>query len=190
LGPPAPNHPPAGARAPATVSPHQPGATIGYLAAHEPHAPPLRRPSGAATGCCPPACAPCSTILVRSATNWPAWSAPCSPAPAPPGSPFQRHEAVWARPRSYLTGQLAAVGCPVLLLSDDHDQLVPPRVVRTAATRIPPARFTPGRPPRPAPPPPPPPAGRRPADRVPGRQHPGRPLTAPPRFSTSPDPAG
>ena len=48
-----------------------------------------RRPCGAVTGCCAPACAPCSTIAARSPTSWPARSAPCSPAPAPapPGQP-------------------------------------------------------------------------------------------------------
>jgi pimeloyl-ACP methyl ester carboxylesterase len=54
----------------------------------------------------------------------------------------QRHEARWARPRTSLTRQLDAIGCPVLLLSGDHDRLVPPADVRAAATRIPRARFT------------------------------------------------
>jgi len=55
---------------------------------------------------------------------------------------LRNHEAGWARPRTYLTGHLGAIGCPVLLLSGDHDRLVPPGDVRAAAARIPHARFT------------------------------------------------
>src|SRR5262249_30349137 len=54
---------------------------------------------------------------------------------------FQRHEAGWTRPRTYLAWQLGAIGCPVLLLSGGYDRLVPPDDVRAAATRIPHARF-------------------------------------------------
>jgi pimeloyl-ACP methyl ester carboxylesterase len=54
----------------------------------------------------------------------------------------QRHAAGWARPRAYLTGQLDGIGCPVPLLSGEHDRLVPPADVRAAATRIPRARLT------------------------------------------------
>jgi pimeloyl-ACP methyl ester carboxylesterase len=57
-------------------------------------------------------------------------------------SAVQLHEARLARPRAYLTGQLDGIGCPVLLLSGEHDRLVPPADVRAAATRIPRARFT------------------------------------------------
>jgi len=57
-------------------------------------------------------------------------------------SAFQRHEARWTRLRTYLTGQLDAISCPALLLSGEHDRLVPPGDVRAAATRIPHARFT------------------------------------------------
>jgi pimeloyl-ACP methyl ester carboxylesterase len=56
---------------------------------------------------------------------------------------FRHHEARWAGPRKHLTGELGAIGCPVLLLSGDHDRLVLPADVRAAATRIPHARFTP-----------------------------------------------
>jgi len=57
-------------------------------------------------------------------------------------SAVQLHDARWARPRTYLIGQLEAISCPVLLLSGEHDRHVPPADVRAAATRIPRARFT------------------------------------------------
>jgi pimeloyl-ACP methyl ester carboxylesterase len=40
-----------------------------------------------------------------------------------------------------LAGQLASIGCPVLLLSGAHDGLVPPDDVRAAAAPIRHARF-------------------------------------------------
>ena len=49
---------------------------------------------------------------------------------------------LWARPRTYLAGQLAVIGCPALLLAGEHDRLVPPGDVRAAAARIRHARFT------------------------------------------------
>src|SRR5499427_4082566 len=71
--------------APYGVSPRLPGGKSGYLAACAPRAaaapapPALRAPpagprrgGGTATGCCAPACAPCSTTPARSTTTRPA----------------------------------------------------------------------------------------------------------------------
>lgn len=59
-------------------------------------------------------------------------------------SAFQHHEAVWTHPRSWLAGQLAGIGCPVLLLlSSADDGLVPLDDVRAAAAAH--IRHAPGR---------------------------------------------
>ena len=128
--------------APYGISPRLPGGTIGYLAAHAAattqaalqHSDRLLRASlrallhhpGAVTG---DLASQVRALLARPGAGA-AWSA------------FQHHEAGWARPRTYFTGQLGAIGCPVLLLSGEHDRVVPPGDVRAAATRIPHARFT------------------------------------------------
>jgi len=128
--------------APYGISPRFPGGTIGYVAAHAPRAAQatLRRSDrllrarlrallhhrGAVTD---ELAGQVRALLARPGAG-DAWQA------------FQRHEAGWARPRTYLTGQLGAIGCPVRLLSGDHDRLVAPGDVRAAATRIPRARFT------------------------------------------------
>ena len=66
--------------------------------------------------------------------------------PTTPASPLRHDETVLtvtgSPVRTYLAGQLGAIGCPVLLLSGEHDRLVPPADVRTAAARISHARFT------------------------------------------------
>jgi pimeloyl-ACP methyl ester carboxylesterase len=129
--------------APYEVSPQQPGGTIGYLAARAPHAAAqaarrhsdrLLRPSLRALLHRPGAVSDDLAGQVRALLARPrvgaAWQA------------FQHQEALRHRPRSYLTGQLDAIGCPVLLLPGDHDRLVRPGDVRAAATRIPHARFT------------------------------------------------
>ena len=128
--------------APYGVSPRLPGGTIGYATAHAPRAAqvalrrsdPLLRARLRALLHRPSAVTDDLARQVRGLLTRPgagaAWSA------------FQHHEAGWARPRTYLAGQLAAVGCPVLLLSGDHDRLVPPGDEAAAATRIPGARFT------------------------------------------------
>jgi pimeloyl-ACP methyl ester carboxylesterase len=56
-------------------------------------------------------------------------------------SGFQHHEVEWSGPRTYLSQQLGTIACPTLLLSGEHDGLVPPDDVRAAAARIPGARF-------------------------------------------------
>jgi pimeloyl-ACP methyl ester carboxylesterase len=130
--------------APYGVSPRLPGGKIGYLAVHAPHAAAaqaalrhsdrllrarlralLHRP-GAVTG---ELTGQVRALLARPHAGA-AWSA------------FQRHEVLWTRPRTHLAGQLAGIGCPALLLSGEHDRLVPPGDVRAAAARIPCARFT------------------------------------------------
>ena len=131
--------------APYGISPRLPGGTMGYLAAHAPHAAAttqaalrhndrLLRASLRALLHHPGAVSDDLVAQVRALLARPragtAWSA------------FQRHEARWTRPRTYLAGQLGAISCPVLLLSGEYDRLVPPGDVRTAATRIPHARFT------------------------------------------------
>ena len=128
--------------APYGISPRFPGGTIGYVAAHAPGATQaaLRRSDrllrarlrallhhrGAVTD---ELAGQVRALLTR-------------PRAQAAGPASQRHAAVWTRPRTYLTGQLGAIGCPVLLLSGDHDRLVPPGDVRAAAARIPRARFT------------------------------------------------
>ena len=156
--------------APYGVSPRLPGGTLGYLAAHAPRAAQaalrrndrllrarlralLHRP-GAVTD---DLARQVRALLTRPGAGA-AWSA------------FQHHEAGWARPRTYLTGQLEAIRCPVLLLSGDHDRLVPPGDVAAAATPHPRRPLHPGRRRRPLAAPRRPRARRRPAHRVPGRR--------------------
>jgi len=108
--------------APYGVSPRLTGGRMGDFSVHAPHA--------AATS----AALRHSDRLLRSSllarphaqAAWPA---------------FQRRKALRATPRTYLAGQLDTIGCPVLLLSGEHDRLVPPGDVRAAATPIPQARF-------------------------------------------------
>jgi len=125
--------------APYGVSPRLPGGKRGYLAVHAPHAAAatrtalrhsdrLLRASLRAVLHRPGAVSDELAGQVRALLARPdagaAWSA------------FQQHEVLWTRPRTYLAGQLAAIGCPALLLSGEHDRLVPPGDVRAAAARI------------------------------------------------------
>src|SRR5262249_30266597 len=131
--------------APYGVSPWLPGGKRGYFAAHAPHGAAatqvalrhsdrllraglralLHHPGAISDDLV----AQVRVLLARPGAP-PAWSA------------FQHHEARWARPRTYLTGQLETIRCPVLLLSGEHARLVPPGDARAAAVRIPHARFT------------------------------------------------
>jgi pimeloyl-ACP methyl ester carboxylesterase len=130
--------------APYGISPRLPGGKSGYLAAHAPHAAAttqaalrhsdrllhaslhalLHQPGAVSDELA----GQVRALLARPCAGA-AWSA------------FQRDEVLWTRPRTYLTGQLAAISCPALLLSGEYDRLVPPGDVRAAATRIPQARF-------------------------------------------------
>jgi len=56
-------------------------------------------------------------------------------------SAFQHYEVTWSGPRTNYSDDLAAITCPVRLLSGDHDGLVPPKDVEAAAGRIPNGRF-------------------------------------------------
>jgi pimeloyl-ACP methyl ester carboxylesterase len=130
--------------APYGISPRLPGAKSGYFAVHAPraaaaqaalrHSDWLLRASLRALLHHPGAVSEDLADQVRALLArpgaWAAWSA------------FQRHEVLWTRPRTHLTGQLAALSCPALLLSGEHDRLVPPDDVRAAAARIRHARFT------------------------------------------------
>ena len=130
--------------APYGISPQLPGGTMGYLAVHAPpaaatqaalrHSDRLLRASLRALLHQPGAVSDELAAQVRALLRRPgaqaAWSA------------FQRHEVLWAGPRTYLAAQLGAIGCPALLLSGEHDRLVPPGDVRAAAARIRRARFT------------------------------------------------
>jgi len=129
--------------APYGVSPRLPGSKTGHLAVHAPHAAAqatlrhsdrllrsglralLHRPNAVSDELL----GQVRALLARP-DGQAAWSA------------FQHHEALWTRPRTYLAAQLGAIGCPVLLLSGEHDGLVPPDDVRAATTRIHHARFT------------------------------------------------
>jgi len=126
------------------VSPRLPGGKMGYFVVHAPltaaatqtalrHSDRLLRASLRALLHRPDAVTDELVGVVRALLTRPgagaAWQA------------FQRHEAGWTRPRTYLAWQLGAIGCPVLLLSGGYDRLVPPDDVRAAATRIPHARF-------------------------------------------------
>lgn len=118
--------------APCGISPRVPHRKLGDVAVHTPHADRLLRASLGALlrpeVVSDELVAQVRALLARLDAQA-AWAA------------CQHHEVEWTRPRSYLAGQLAGIGCPVLLLSGAHDGLVPPQDVRAAAARIPHARF-------------------------------------------------